>query len=588
MQCNVIGIQSCQLNCISLSFLTLTSIYCSCLENMSNVRVNVGITLEQRKQKKNEGSKIRMRRYRNRIATEQVKTCKYKSKDAKRKRDKRELKKQTDDLATKKLKRDKERLRKQKQRQRKATAATAGLEEKVRSVVSSNIRIRKKSQRQRDVLLDEIGALNRLWKRKREKVDNVSDKAVEDDPAEENEEFEGENECGEEVQDVSCCSKSTPPKPSVARAIWETLSPNAKRKSTLQLKLNKPVSAYAVRKEIGINVSREISPRDSKKTELCEEVEKFFQQEDVTRLCPDKKKVVKDPINPDIQQQIRYRACSLKVLHAQFQAERSTDCSFPSFKRYVPYFVKRPSSPSEWGTCMCESCLNPELKYERLVQMKILSSDDFEILTSEERIGSFIEDVKKLKENKQYLKDKIKHVNFTEWRKVDNPYISKSGKKLNKITRNVADTLPLMSFLDVFIKELTMLKDHLFRVHQQYKAFKNARIEATNDSEGKTATIHLDWSENAKLIQARAAKSAHYNEDQISIQCMRLWNSETQSSVISISDITDHSAGAVWASLEPVLLQLTAKGVTKIYIVSDCPTSQFRNKSIFYLLRDFE
>ena len=66
-------------------------------------------------------------------------------------------------------------------------------------------------------------------------------------------------------------------------------------------------------------------------------------------------------------------------------------------------------------------------------------------------------------------------------------------------------------------------------------------------------TIHIAWSENAKLRQSREEKSADYNETQVSIHFGYVWYGKDGYSFASISDCTEHDATAVMASLDPVL-----------------------------------
>ena len=52
--------------------------------------------------------------------------------------------------------------------------------------------------------------------------------------------------------------------------------------------------------------------------------------------------------------------------------------------------------------------------------------------------------------------------------------------------------------------ELHTLKDHLKRAHNQFSAFRQVQLEAKNNPD--PVTIHIDWSQNAKLRQAREEK----------------------------------------------------------------------------------
>ena len=121
-----------------------------------------------------------------------------------------------------------------------------------------------------------------------------------------------------------------------------------------------------------------------------------------------------------------------------------------------------------------------------------------------------------------------------------------------KISRKLLQLVSTKQFINKLIAELKILKYHLYRTHCQFKAFKSAR-EAACNATNKTVTVHLDWSENAKLTQAREEKSAYYHEDSISLHPMYIWTNREKFSVTSISDNKSHKAAAVFASLEPVL-----------------------------------
>ena len=103
----------------------------------------------------------------------------------------------------------------------------------------------------------------------------------------------------------------------------------------------------------------------------------------------------------------------------------------------------------------------------------------------------------------------------------------------------------------ILIDDLKILKDHFHCAHMQFRAFKHAREEAVTSS--SSITMHNDWSENAKLRQAREEKSTYYNETQVSIHCVHIWYGEDGYSIVSMSDYTAHHVSAVITSLDPVL-----------------------------------
>ena len=63
---------------------------------------------------------------------------------------------------------------------------------------------------------------------------------------------------------------------------------------------------------------------------------------------------------------LRYRLLSLKDLHLKFSLELSDiECSYETFTRFIPEIIIKPK-PEDWGTCLCMTCLNPELKLEAI------------------------------------------------------------------------------------------------------------------------------------------------------------------------------------------------------------------------------
>ena len=87
------------------------------------------------------------------------------------------------------------------------------------------------------------------------------------------------------------------------------------------------MSAFAMQKSIGINLSNEIRINETE-TNLQKGVKKFFDRDDVSCISPDLKKLVCDPSEPGNKVPLRYRLSTLKMLHAKFESESESLCSF--------------------------------------------------------------------------------------------------------------------------------------------------------------------------------------------------------------------------------------------------------------------
>ncbi|CAF3885140.1 unnamed protein product, partial [Didymodactylos carnosus] len=52
----------------------------------------------------------------------------------------------------------------------------------------------------------------------------------------------------------------------------------------------------------------------------------------------------------------------------RFEAETGIDIDYTTFTQHVPDYIMEPNHDS-WGTCLCITCLNPELKTDKLRDM---------------------------------------------------------------------------------------------------------------------------------------------------------------------------------------------------------------------------
>ena len=91
-------------------------------------------------------------------------------------------------------------------------------------------------------------------------------------------------------------------------------------------------------------------------------------------------------------------------MFCKFQALENIDGSYETFSQHVPYYVKM-AGPSAWGTCLCRTCLNPELKVEKLIQEKLIPSTTLEYVTqNDDDYDDLLENIKLLEQNHQILK----------------------------------------------------------------------------------------------------------------------------------------------------------------------------------------
>ena len=113
---------------------------------------------------------------------------------------------------------------------------------------------------------------------------------------------------------------------------------------------------------------------------------------------------------------------------------------------------------------------------------------------------------------------------------------------------------------------------------------KAMKIEA--EENGDLAVIHVDWAEQHKLIEMSEVQSAYFNgRRHYDIHTGYVYCKEDSHGIASISDCPDHKAEAVHAAIKGEIVKLKEKGKTTIVIVSDSPTSQYRNSKNVFLMK---
>ena len=193
---------------------------------------------------------------------------------------------------------------------------------------------------------------------------------------------------------------------STSSALLEVTSPKSRMKifRRLQHQSNYDAIKKQLRKEgHRVNIRETLYEKDETSTirnQLRIEVETFMYRDDNSITCPDKSKT-----------NLRYRLDFRHVLHEKFLTEIGKECSLSQFCRLIPCNIVKPE-PQDWGTCLCMTCLNPQLKLEGLKRS-----------IKEEYKGLLIEDMMNFsKEDMQHLQQSLEkrdlYVSYLQWAKV--------------------------------------------------------------------------------------------------------------------------------------------------------------------------
>ena len=127
---------------------------------------------------------------------------------------------------------------------------------------------------------------------------------------------------------------------------------------------------------------------------------------------------------------------------------------------------------------------------------------------------------------------------------------------------------------------------HKERFRSQYRRIKEIK-GIVSDPANKSKLIRVDWSENVQLFQTRQEKSSYYNSISCSVNAAVLYTPHETKGLGTISDAKSHMAPATWASLNEMMQFIDLEDTEKLYIASDSPSSQYRNKNNVFLTKDW-
>jgi len=129
------------------------------------------------------------------------------------------------------------------------------------------------------------------------------------------------------------------------------------------------------------------------------------------------------------------------------------------------------------------------------------------------------------------------------------------------------------------------LRAHTIRLKSQFRKIKEIKSMVNGGS--KVKMIRIDWSEALDLPQTRQEKGDYYHTRSVNINTAVLYEGDGITAIGTFSDAKSKKAAATWASLRKMLYETDFSDTETLFIVSDSPTSQYRNVFNAYLENQF-
>ena len=295
-----------------------------------------------------------------------------------------------------------------------------------------------------------------------------------------------------------------------------------------------------------------------------EAVARFLIREDNSSLMPGKK----DTKTENSQQQQKHVLTDyMKNLFQKFRFENpEMKLSRSLFYSMRPANIVSANFASR-RSCLCSRHQNLALKLRALIAAGVKCSKN-----PDEAIK------KKVDLIQQTAGLEKQEFTYKVWKKVQ------EGDKYRH--REVEEVKEKLLFLNEFENQLDDFEEHVKRVKHQYEELRKLR---ENLAPGNVV-VWMDFAENYICSSFEEVQSAYWNASMVSLHTMVVYyrnaENETDNGVqcyVAVSGVLSHNAISVYTILSKLIpeLKTLVPNLKQIHYLTDSPTSQYRNKTIF-------
>ncbi|WAR07948.1 hypothetical protein MAR_017906, partial [Mya arenaria] len=293
---------------------------------------------------------------------------------------------------------------------------------------------------------------------------------------------------------------------------------------------------------------------------------------------------------------IRLLNDDIKHLHAKDISEKKKKIFYSLFCKLKPFWVINPTFRDR-QTCLCKIHDNLDMKLTTAINNNMYHSrsvnDLLKCLTCDGSLDKkecMYRECNGCKGRSIPLNENIDRGRQVVWRvrrnkRIEIPKKDEVGSQtVRTVTKTVKekDQGTLDQLNDEIQAEAQRASRHVFIIRHQYQAISRLK----ENMKAEDVLIHIDFSENYNCKYHQETQSIHFgaSQTQVSLHTGVAYTREKTYSFTSFSDCLKHNPAAIWAHLEPIMTFLKEKSnVSVLHILSDGPTTQYRNKQNFYL-----
>jgi hypothetical protein len=336
-----------------------------------------------------------------------------------------------------------------------------------------------------------------------------------------------------------------------------------------------------------------------KNDEIRKAVHDFLTEDENSRLTSGKNETI---TRRKSKRQIRLLNDTLLNLHKTFVKKTGIKISYQTFRRHRPFWVLFPKASSR-NTCLCVTHENSDLIVRALQKAKVIchgsASNVAKTLCCP---GSF---------NLQCLERKCtqcknKKIDFNNYNDTDiityerwvtknvNTVIKGKEKLCKKTIKETVKTTN-KSMVQLLHANMPIYMRHVGNFIHQIRAIQSIKENLTIYQ----GLLHVDFSENYNCKYSAEIQSAHFggSKSQLSLHTCVYYSTENNppdnylktTSICTVSENLRHDPALICTHLNPVFKRIKeiTPDITELHVLSDGPSTQYRNKSMFYLISNY-
>ncbi|XP_013198947.1 uncharacterized protein LOC106141856 [Amyelois transitella] len=325
-------------------------------------------------------------------------------------------------------------------------------------------------------------------------------------------------------------------------------------------------------------------------------VEEFLLQDGNSTLTSGKKDTI---TRKKIKKQIRFLNDSLINLHKSFVNKLGINISYETFRRYRPFWVLFPKVNSR-NTCLCVIHANNDFMIQSLHTAKIIPyksiTEVLKHLCCNNSLNLACLDNRCSGCKDKFLECDISNANDTlsyeRWITKSFPVVIKNVTKQCRKTIKERVQTTKKGLFEKFISNLPILKKHVGTMIYQIKAIQCVQ----KNMSPVDGLLHIDFSENYNCKYGQEVQSAHFggSKAQISLHTSVYYNTNLEppnnyinsTSFCTASENLRHDPVAISIHLMSLIERIKelSPNLQTLHILSDGPLTQYRNKSMFFLV----